>query len=64
MIADIDNPDFLEALHDLLAARKQHTGEFWKRLSSKEKDEVLEAYHQSNDPDKLTEHKEVLKRYL
>lgn len=63
MIADIENSDFLEVLHDLLAARKQQPGKLWKALSQKQQNEVLEAFDQSDDSEKLTDHEEVLKRY-
>jgi len=64
LIDGIQNSDLLESIHDILV-KKQNSkeGHLWNILSESQKQEVLEAYDESDNPDNLTPHEQVLHKY-
>ncbi len=64
LIDGIQNSNLLESLHDILSERKNaKEGHLWNSLTDTQKQEVLDAYEESNDPKKLTPHAEVLRKF-
>jgi len=64
LIDGIQNSDLLETLHDILHERiSSKEGNLWNSLSSQEKQEVLEAYEDSENEDNLIPHAQVLRKF-
>ncbi|MEO9869503.1 hypothetical protein [Ekhidna sp.] len=64
LIDGIQNSNLLESLHDILSERKNSKeGHLWNSLTDSQKQEVLEAYKESEDPNNLTPHSEVLRKF-
>ncbi|MEO9477840.1 MAG: hypothetical protein ABJG41_20020 [Cyclobacteriaceae bacterium] len=64
LIDGIQNSNLLESLHDILSERKNsREGHLWNSLTDSQKQEVLEAYQESEDPKNLTPHTEVLRKF-
>ena len=64
LIDGIQNSNLLESLHDILSERKNSKdGHLWNSLTDSQKKEVLDAYQESEDPDNLTSHSEVLRKF-
>ena len=64
LIDGIQNSNLLESLHDILSERKNSKdGHLWNSLTDSQKKEVLDAYLESEDPDNLTSHSEVLRKF-
>jgi hypothetical protein len=62
LIDKIDNPNLLQSLYDILSVcSNSQPGAMWKSLSDDQKDEVLKAYEESNDPENLIPHSEMKK---
>ncbi|XOV93187.1 MAG: hypothetical protein ACFHWX_00465 [Bacteroidota bacterium] len=64
LIDGIQNTKLLESLHDLLSERKNaKAGTLWNSLSKDQKKEVMEAFEESEHPENLTPHSEILSKY-
>lgn len=64
LIDGIQNSNFLESLHDILSERRNSKdGHLWNSLTDSQKQEVLDAYQESENPDNLTPHSEVLRKF-
>ncbi|WP_425391265.1 hypothetical protein [Ekhidna sp.] len=64
LIDGIQNTKLLESLHDLLSERKNaKAGTLWNSLSESQKQEVMDAYEESEKPENLTSHTEILRKY-
>lgn len=64
LIDKIENSSLLESLYDILLEHKDSKpGALWKSLSVEQKEEVLKAYEESNDPDNLIPHSKMKKKY-
>ncbi len=64
LIDGIQNSNLLESLHEILSEQgNAKEGQLWSSLTESQKQEVLEAYEESEDPDNLIPHSEVLNRY-
>ena len=64
LIDGIQNSNLLESLHDILTERKNaKDGHLWNSLTESQKQEVLDAYQESEDPSQLTPHSEVLRKF-
>lgn len=64
LIDEIQNSNLLESLHDILAQQKNSKqGELWHALTESERKEVLDAYEESEEPDNLIPHSEVLRSF-
>jgi hypothetical protein len=64
LIDGIQNSNLLESLHDFLSERKNaKDGHLWNTLSDSQRQEVLDAYQESEDPNNLTSHSEVLRKF-
>ena len=64
LIDGIQNSNFLESLHDILSERKNSKdGHLWNSLTDSQKQEVLDAYQESENPDNLTPNSEVLRKF-
>ncbi|MFY0686947.1 MAG: hypothetical protein JXQ90_07280 [Cyclobacteriaceae bacterium] len=64
LIDGIQNSNLLESLYDILSERKNaKDGHLWNSLTGSQKKEVLDAYQESEDPENLTPHAEVLRNF-
>ena len=64
LINNIENPKLLESLYHLLSQRqKAQAGSLWENLTENQENEVMEAYKESDDPENLIEHTEILRRF-
>ncbi|MEQ6168847.1 MULTISPECIES: hypothetical protein [unclassified Ekhidna] len=64
LIDDIQNTKLLESLHDLLSERKNaKAGTLWNSLTESQRKEVLDACEESESPENLTVHSEILRKY-
>lgn len=64
LIDGIQNSNLLESIHDILSERKNaKEGHLWNSLNDSQKQEVLDAYKESEDPKNLTPHSEVLRKF-
>ena len=64
LIDSIQNATLLESLHDILSQRKNSkAGALWNSLSDQQRNEVLEAFNESENSENLTPHSEVLKKF-
>lgn len=62
MIDKIDDPAFLELIHDMLDFRLNHSeGVLWESLSESQKKTVLDRLPEVNDPSTHYSHEEVKK---
>lgn len=64
LIDDIQNTKLLKSLHDILVERKNaEAGTLWNSLTESQKKEVMEAYEESENPNNLTPHSEMLRKF-
>lgn len=64
LIDGIQNSKLLESLHDFLSERTNaKDGHLWNSLTDSQRQEVLDAYQESEDPNNLTPHSEVLRKF-
>ena len=64
LIDGILNTKLLESLHDLLSERKNvKAGTLWSSLSENQRKEVMDDYEESNNPENLTAHSKILRKY-
>ncbi|MEO9485469.1 MAG: hypothetical protein ABJG47_18560 [Ekhidna sp.] len=64
LIDGIQNSNLLESLHDILSERRNSKdGHLWNSLTDSQKQEVLDAYQESEDSNNLTPHAEVLRKF-
>ncbi len=64
LIDGIQNSNLLESLYEILSERKNaKEGHLWNSLSDSQKQEVMEAYQESEDQSNLTPHSEVLDKF-
>lgn len=64
LVEDIQNDDFLELLLEFLSKKKDSSsGDLWSDLTAEQKQEVLDAYDESEKNENLIE-KEKLFRFL
>ena len=62
LIDGIQNAELLESLHDILSSRKgAKAGSLWSGLTDEQKSEVLEAYDESENPEHLIPHSQVVR---
>ncbi len=62
LIDGIDNQELLQSIYEILDARKHgETGSLWGSLTDDQKNEVLEAFDESEQEDNLIPHAQVLK---
>ncbi|RDC64373.1 hypothetical protein [Adhaeribacter pallidiroseus] len=63
LIDSIQSEQLLQSLFDFLKSRENsETGKFWNSLTEEQKNEVLLAYEESEDEDKLVDAKSVFKK--
>jgi len=56
--------DLLSVVHDILEQREvSKPGDLWKSLTEEEKEELLNAEKESQNPSNLIAHDEVMKKY-
>jgi hypothetical protein len=64
LIDGIQNNKLLESIHDLLSERKNaKAGTLWNSLSEGQKKEVMDAFEETENPEILTAHAEILRKY-
>ena len=62
LIDGIQNTKLLESLYDMLSERKNaKSGSLWYDLSPEQKNEVLDAFEESENSENLIPHSEILK---
>ncbi len=62
LIDQIDDPSFLELIHDLIDFRLNHSeGALWATLTESQKQTVLDRLSEVNDPSTHYSHDEVKK---
>ncbi len=62
LIDGIQNPTLLESLYEILEARKKSSvGGLWASLSAEQQEEVLAAFDESENPDNLVSHTQMLR---
>jgi hypothetical protein len=65
LIDGIQNSKLLESLHDILTERKNSKeGQLWNALTESQRKEVLESFQESEDPNNLTPHSEILREFF
>ena len=63
LIDSIDNAKLLENFYDLIKKRtSSKDGQLWNSLSKKEREELLLAFEESEDPANLKSHEEMKKK--
>ena len=63
LIDSIDNANLLENFYDLIKKRtSSKDGQLWNSLSKKEREELLLAFEESEDPANLKSHEEMKKK--
>ena len=63
LIDELDNPSLIELLHDFLSTREENqNGKLWESLSEDQKKEVLLAAEESENPEKLIPHLDIIKK--
>lgn len=64
IIDSTDNANLLSRFHSLLTSIKNHPeGKLWARLSKEEKEELMKANIESNDPENLIPQFEMEKKH-
>jgi len=64
LIDGIQNTKLLESVYDLLSERKNaKAGTLWNSLTDSQRKEVMDAFEESNNPENLTAHSEILRKY-
>ncbi len=63
LIDSIDNKDLLLNFYELITKRiSDKDGKLWNNLTKKDKEELLLAFEESNNPDNLISHDEMKKK--
>ena len=63
LIDGIQDSNFLESLYEILSEQKNaKDGHLWNSLTDAQRQEVMDAYHESEDPDNLSPHSEVIRK--
>jgi hypothetical protein len=64
IIEKIDNEDVLKALYNLLVDKiPVKDGQLWKHLSDDQKNDLMLAFAESDDPEQLLSNEEVMKEF-
>ena len=64
LINTIENPRLLESLYELLTqSQNSKNANLWSSLSEDQKQEVLDAYEESENHENLTEHTAILRKF-
>jgi len=64
LIDSIDNENLLVSFYDLIKERTSvKEGQLWSRLSSKEQEELLSALEESEHPENLISHEEMVTKH-
>lgn len=62
LIDGIQNPTLLESLHEILEARKKSAhGGLWSGLTAEQQKEVLTSFDESENPENLIPHSQILR---
>jgi hypothetical protein len=62
LIDGIQNPKLLESLYEILEARKKSSkGGLWNSLTAEQQKEVLTAFDESENPENLVPHSQMLR---
>ena len=62
LIDGIQNPKLLESLNEILEARKKSAhGGLWSSLTSEQQKEVLTSFDESENPENLIPHSQILR---
>lgn len=64
LIDGIQNTKLLESIYEILSERKNsRAGFLWNSLTESQRQEVLEAFEESEEMNNLTPHSDVLGKY-
>jgi hypothetical protein len=64
LIDSIDNENLLATFYDLIKKRTSiKEGQLWSRLSTKEQEELLSALEESENPENLINHEEMVTKH-
>ena len=64
LIDSIDNESLLINFYDIIKKRSSaKDGQLWEKLTNKDKDELLLALEESEDPENLISHEEMKKKH-
>mgnify|MGYP001233645066 CR=1 FL=1 len=64
LIDSIDNENLLVSFYDLLKERSStKEGQLWDRLTKAEQEELLSALEESNNPENLISHEEMVTKH-
>lgn len=62
LIDNIQNVELLESLYEILSSRSESSHKsIWTTMTAQQKQEVLDAYKESEDPNNLISHEQVLR---
>ncbi len=62
LIDGIQNPKLLESLNEILEARKRSSrGGLWNSLTAEQQKEVLASFDESENPENLIPHSQILR---
>jgi len=64
LIDSTNNDHLLSRFYSIILSIKEHPeGKLWSRLSKEEREELINADMESNDPDNLIPHSEIEKKH-
>jgi hypothetical protein len=64
LIDNIDNENLLVSFYDLIKRRSStKEGQLWGRLTNQEQEELLSALEESENPENLISHEEMVKKH-
>ena len=64
LIDSIDNESLLIKFYDIIKKRSSvKEGQLWEKLTNKDKEELLLALEESEDPENLISHEEMKKKH-
>jgi hypothetical protein len=64
LIDSIDNENLLVNFYDIIKKRSSaKEGQLWEKLTNKDKEELLLALEESEDPENLISHEEMKKKH-
>jgi hypothetical protein len=64
LIDSIDNESLLTNFYDIIRKRSSaKEGQLWEKLTNKDKEELLLALEESEDPENLISHEEMKKKH-
>ena len=64
LIDSIDNENLLVSFYDLIKKRSStKEGQLWGRLTTQEQEELISALEESENPENLISHEEMVKKH-